>query len=187
MDVMAIAFGTQDVVTTNLEEMSITFKAKQTGYATLEAAILYQSLEKRFPILFSNLTSDTSERILPSCPLFKSFDKQDGETLFVDNNKRDLDSWCTNLMNTIGDHLPFGARTVETTLVDDADKFCLALFTFMTKTIVIWNSARDGPGKKYEKESWAFVSHAVQAIFHHLRDVCCKATLYPKDPMSMVW
>ena len=131
MGIMALASRTQDVVTTDLQEMSFTFKAKQTGYATSEAAILYQSLKKRL------LTSDTSERILPACPLFKSFDNQDGETLFVDNKKRDLYSCPTNLMNKIRDYLLLGARMVASILVDDTAKFYLALFTCMTKTIVI--------------------------------------------------
>ena len=184
---MAMASGTEDVVTKDLEEMSFSFKTKQTGYTTLEAAILHQSLVKRLPIMYGKLTSDTSERILPACLLFKSFDKQGGETSFVDHKKRDSESCRTNLMNKIGDQLPFGAQTVASTLVNDAATFVLALFIFMTKTKVIQNAAQDGAGKKFENESWAFVSHVVRAIFHHLHDISRKATLHPKDPASMDW
>ena len=78
------------------------------------------------------------------CLSIKSFDKQDGERLCVDNKKRDLDSCCTNIMNKIGDHLSVEAWTVTSTLVDDSTKFCLVLFTFTTEIIVIQNSAQDG-------------------------------------------
>ena len=36
-----IASGTHDVVTTDMDEMSFSYRAKQTGYATLEAAVLF--------------------------------------------------------------------------------------------------------------------------------------------------
>ena len=111
--------------------------------------------------MFGKLTSDTSERILPVCLLFNSFDKQDGETSFVDYKKRDLENCCTNLMNRIGNQLPSGAQSVASTLVYDDTTFVLALFTFMTTTMIIQNATQDGAGRKFENEIWAFMSHAV--------------------------
>ena len=103
--------------------------------------------------MFGKLTSDTSERILAACLLFNSFDKQDGETSFVDHKKRDLESCYANLMNKIGDQLPSGARTMASTLVNDTAIFVLTLFTFMTDTMIIQNAAQDRAGKKFENES----------------------------------
>ena len=37
---MAMASGTQDIVTGDLEEMSFQYKAKQTGYETSEAVLV---------------------------------------------------------------------------------------------------------------------------------------------------
>ena len=138
---MAMASGTQDIVTGDLEEMSFQYKAKQTGYETSKAALVFQSLGKRLPVMFGKLTSNSSERTLPGCPTFKSFNTQDGEASFVDHRKREVENTRTNLINRIGTQLPFGARDVASTVVHDACNFILALFTFMTDTMIIQNAA----------------------------------------------
>ena len=89
LGLMAMASGTHEIVTTDMDEMSFSYRVKQTGYATLEAAVLFQSIGKRLPLMFGKLTSNTSERILPACLTFQSQDTQDGELLFVDIRKRD--------------------------------------------------------------------------------------------------
>lgn len=77
LGLMTMGFGTYDVVTSDLDEMSFSYRAKQTGYATLEAAVLFQSIGNRLPLMFGKFTSNTSERILPACLMFPSWDNQD--------------------------------------------------------------------------------------------------------------
>lgn len=98
---------------------------------------MFQSLDKRFTAMFRKLTSDTSEHILPACLMFMSFDKHDGELLFVKYKKKDLRNFHTQLMNKIEDQLPSEAQTVVFILLEDASKFCPVLFRFMTETVVI--------------------------------------------------
>ena len=42
-------------------------------------------------------------------------------------------------MNKIDEQLPSVAKTVASTLLGDAHKFCLALYEFMTKTVEVQN------------------------------------------------
>ena len=121
--------------------------------------------------MFGKLTSTTSERVLPLCPTFPSWDNQDGETLFVEIRKRDLQNCYDHLINKIEDQLLGVAQTVASTLLADAHKFCLAWFTFMTDTILVQNFALEGAGKKSESETWKFVTHVVRALFDHLYDI----------------
>ena len=90
LGLIVMAVGTHNTVTSDMDKMSFLYRAKQTGYATAEAAVLFQSIGKQLPLMFGKLTPNTSERILPLCLTFPSWDNQDGETLFVDIRKRDL-------------------------------------------------------------------------------------------------
>ena len=90
-------------------------------------------------------------------------------------------------MHKTVDQLLGAAQQVVSTLLADAHKFCLALFKFMTDTVVIANYAREGEGKKSESETWKFVTNAAQAIFDHLYDICRKARMYKTNSAAMVW
>ena len=184
---MAMSGGTNDSVTTDLDQLSFTYRAQQTGFDTSEDAVLYQSISKRLPLIFGKLTPSTSERVLPACPTFRSWDNLDGETSFVENKRRDLEQCVNHLMHKIESQLADDAQEVASTLIRDSQKFCIALFKFMTDTVSVSNHARDGAGKKSEHETWLYVSHAVRAIFDYLYEFRIKAKLHRKDPAAMVW
>ena len=97
---MAMVSGTKDIVTGDLEVMTFQYKAKQSGYESSEAALVFQSIKKRLPTMFSKLTANSSEYTLPGCPTFESFNTQDGESSFVDYQKREVKSTRTNLINS---------------------------------------------------------------------------------------
>ena len=187
LGLLAMAAGTRATASTDLEDMNFAFKAQQIGYLTKEAALLTQSIDKRLPAMFGKLDSSTSERILPLCLTFPDWDNQDGETSFVDIRKRELQSIVDHLMAKAETQLSGVAQIVATTLLAEAHKFCLALFKFMTSTVVVANYSRAGEGQKSETKTWAFVTHAVRAIFDHLYEIRRKALLYKTDPAAMVW
>ena len=167
--------------------MTFSYKAQQIGYATAESALLYQSIDKRLLVMFGKLTSTTSELVLPLCSTFPSWDNQDGETSFVEIRKREFQNCFDHLVHKTEDQLSGVVQTVASTLLTDAHKFCLALFKFMTDTVLVANFSCEGEGQKSESKTWKFVTHAVQAIFDHLCYIRCKARLYKTDPAAMVW
>lgn len=79
--------GAHETNSNYLENLSFTYKENQTGYATSEVAVLFQSLEESLLVISGELTSNTSKHILPTCSTFAIFDKQDGELLFVDKKR----------------------------------------------------------------------------------------------------
>ena len=187
LGLLAMAAGTRDCTSTDLEDMNFAYKAHQIGYLNTEAALLYQSIDKQLPVMINKLKSTTSEWILLLCSTFPSWDNQNGETSFVKIRKRELQNCFDHLMYKTEDQLSGVARTVASTLLADAHKFCLALFKFMTNTVVVANFSRVGEGQKSEIETWKFVTHAVRAIFDHLYEIRRKALLYKTDPAAMVW
>ena len=90
LGLLALAAGTHNSGGLGIETMAYSYKAQQIGYATLEATLLYQSIDKQLPAMFGKLTSTTGERILPLFLTFLSWDNQDGETSFVNIQKREL-------------------------------------------------------------------------------------------------
>ena len=64
LGLLAMAAGTRDSTSTDLEDMTFAFKAQQVGYLNKEAALLSQSIDKRLPVMYGKLNSTTSERIL---------------------------------------------------------------------------------------------------------------------------
>ena len=46
LGLMAMSSGTQDSVSTDLEQLSFSYRARQTGFDTSEDAVLYQSISK---------------------------------------------------------------------------------------------------------------------------------------------